>query len=75
MQTLIVCKPFALACVLFLMSLMNATVRKKAKYYSVGFALSLLASVIMKRIFIIGFIPVAAGYIVFKKKQIKKEVC
>jgi hypothetical protein len=73
--TLIVVKPFALASILLLVKLLNMTERKRAALCSLGFALALLVSVIMKPSFILGFLPVAAIYILFKWKQTNREVC
>lgn len=73
--TLIVVKPFALASILLLVMLLNRTERKGAALCSLGFSLALLFSVIMKPNFILGFLPVAAVYILFKWKQTNREVC
>lgn len=72
--TLIVVKPFALASILLLVLLLNMKEQKGTTLCSLGRALSLVGGVLMKPSFIIGFLPVAACYMLFKWKPTKREI-
>jgi hypothetical protein len=64
--TLIVVKPFVLASILLLVSLLNATERRSATGYALQLALSLLVSLIMKPSFMLGFLPVMGIWLLLK---------
>jgi hypothetical protein len=69
--TIVVVKPFALASVLLLVTLLSKNRIGRTSWVAFLLSLSLLASLVMKPNFVLGFLPVAGLYLLIKWRTVR----